>query len=75
MHNAISLLKKIQCDPSITHFYKNQGIYTKWRECTPFVHFIISISLQPNVEDLRYFKLWIPLYQIIKVWNNNHLVV
>ena len=25
--------------------------------------------LNPNVVDLRYFKLWLLLYQIIKVWN------
>ena len=26
-------------------------------------------TLQPNVVDLRYFKLWILLHQIILVWN------
>ena len=31
--------------------------------------FLITISLQPNVVDLRYFKLWILLNQIIRVWN------
>ena len=31
--------------------------------------FLISISLEPNVADLRYFKLWILLDQIIWVWN------
>ena len=31
--------------------------------------FLIPISLQPNVVDLRYFKLWILLHQIILVWN------
>ena len=30
---------------------------------------IIPISLQPNVVDLRSFKLWILLHQIILVWN------
>ena len=29
--------------------------------------FLIPISLQPNVVDLRYFKLWIMLHQIILV--------
>ena len=28
-----------------------------------------TISLEPNVADLRYFKLWILLDQIIWVWN------
>ena len=31
--------------------------------------FLITISLEPNVADLRYFKLWILLDQIIWVWN------
>ena len=31
--------------------------------------FLITISLEPNVVDLRYFKLWILLDQIIWVWN------
>ena len=31
--------------------------------------FLITISLEPNVTDLRYFKLWILLNQIIRVWN------
>ena len=31
--------------------------------------FLITISLKPNVVDLRYFKLWIFLNQIIRVWN------
>ena len=31
--------------------------------------FIITISLEPNVADLRYFKQWILLDQIIWVWN------
>ncbi len=31
--------------------------------------FLITISLKPNVVDLRYFKLWILLNQIIRVWN------
>ena len=31
--------------------------------------FLIPASLQPNVVDLRYFKLWIALHQIILVWN------
>ena len=31
--------------------------------------FLITISLEPNVTDLRYFKLWIMLNQIIRVWN------
>ena len=29
----------------------------------------ITISLQPNVAELRYFKLWIVLDQMIQVWN------
>ena len=32
-------------------------------------NFPIVITLQPNVVDLRYFKLWILLDQIIQVWN------
>ena len=32
-------------------------------------HKLITISLEPNFEDLRYFKLWILLNQIIGVWN------
>ena len=31
--------------------------------------FLITISLEPNVADLRYFKLWILLDQIIWIWN------
>ena len=31
--------------------------------------FLITISLEPNDVDLRYFKLWILLDQIIWVWN------
>ena len=31
--------------------------------------FLNPISLEPNVVDLRYFKLWILLIQIIRVWN------
>ena len=31
--------------------------------------FLITITLQPNVAYLRYFKLWILLHQIIWVWN------
>ena len=31
--------------------------------------FLITISLEPNLADLRYFKLWILLDQIIWVWN------
>ena len=31
--------------------------------------FLITISLEPNVTDLRYFKLWILWNQIIRVWN------
>ena len=31
--------------------------------------FIITISLEPNVVDLRYFKLWILLTTLIWVWN------
>ena len=34
-----------------------------------FSDFLITISLEPNVVDLRYFKLWILLDQIIWVWN------
>ena len=30
--------------------------------------FLITISLEPNVVDLRYFKLYILLDQIIKIW-------
>ena len=33
------------------------------------VFYLIPVSLQPNVGDLRYFKLWIVLDQIIQVWN------
>ena len=32
-------------------------------------NFLISLFLQPSVVDLRYFKLWILLDQIVKVWN------
>ena len=35
--------------------------------------FQITVSLQPNVKDTRYFKLWIQLDQIIYVWNMNGL--
>ena len=31
--------------------------------------FLILISYEPNVIDLRYFKLWILLDQVILVWN------
>ena len=31
--------------------------------------FLVSISVQPNVVDFRYFKLWMLLDKIIKVWN------
>jgi len=31
--------------------------------------FMITISLETNFIDLRYFKLWILLNQIIRVWN------
>ena len=31
--------------------------------------FLFTISLEPNVADLRYFKLWILLDQVIWVWN------
>ena len=31
--------------------------------------FLITISLEPKIVDLRYFKLWILLNQIIWVWN------
>jgi len=31
--------------------------------------FLITISLEPNVADLGYFKLWILLGQIFWVWN------
>ena len=31
--------------------------------------FLIPISLQPNFVDLRYFKLWVLLYQIAYYWN------
>ena len=31
--------------------------------------FLISISLEPNVVDPRYFKLWILLDQIFWAWN------
>ena len=31
--------------------------------------FIITLSLEPNVADLRYFKIWILLNQIIWIWN------
>ena len=30
---------------------------------------IIFLSLQPDVMDLRYFKVWILLVQIVKVGN------
>ena len=33
------------------------------------VFYLTPILLQPNVGDLRYFKLWIGLDQIIQVWN------
>ena len=32
-------------------------------------YFIITISLEPNVADLRYFKLWILLDKIVWFWN------
>ena len=47
---------------STKHFYRNWGIATN-------SEFLITISLEPNVADLRYFKLWILLHQIIWVWN------
>ena len=31
--------------------------------------FLIPISVQPDVIDLRYFKLWLLLYQTIKILN------
>ena len=31
--------------------------------------FLITISLEPNVEDPRYFKLWTLLDQIFWAWN------
>ena len=31
--------------------------------------FLVTVSLEPNVADLRYFKPWILLDQIIWVWN------
>jgi len=31
--------------------------------------FLIPKYFQPNIVDLRYFKLWIMLDQIIQVWN------
>ena len=31
------------------------------------VFYLIPVSIQPNVGDLRYFKLWIVLDQIIQV--------
>ena len=35
----------------------------------PNSDFLITMSLEPNVLDLTYFKLWIMLNQIIRVWN------
>ena len=32
-------------------------------------YFLITMSLEPNVADFRYFKLWILLDQTIFVWN------
>ena len=45
-----------------------QGRQWKWVFVTNS-DFIITKSLEPNVTDLRYFKLWILLNQIIGVWN------
>jgi len=42
----------------------NQSKYT-WRN---WVFVTNRLSLEPNVVDHRYFKLWILLVQIIKVW-------
>ena len=35
----------------------------------PNSDFLITISLEPIIADIRYFKLWILLDQIIWVWN------
>ena len=36
--------------------------------------FLILISLQPNLVNLRYFKLWILLVKIFSVWNIKGLI-
>ena len=48
----------------VRHFIKNKKI-----ESLTNSDFLIPLSLQPNVVDPRYFKLWIMMDQIIKVWN------
>ena len=52
--------------------YVNKNMQIYWQRNWVFAtnsDFIINISLEPNVADLRYFKLWILLDQIIWVWN------
>ena len=50
------------CTGIYMHSQRNWAFATK-------SDFLITISLEPNVADLRYFKLWILLDQIIWVWN------
>ena len=47
---------------SMGNSYNNRAFDTNF-------NFLIPLTLQPNVVDLRYFKLWIMLNQIIQVWN------
>ena len=46
-----------------------QGMIIAFIKELSLCHKLITISLEPNFEDLRYFKLWILLNQIIRVWN------
>ena len=52
--------------------FKQRGLMIQGERNWVFVtnsDFLITMSFEPNVSDLRYFKLWILLDQIIWVWN------
>ena len=53
----------------ITAFPLSKKTFSKELSLCHKLWFLITISLEPNVADLRFFKLWILLDQIIWVWN------
>ena len=49
-------------------YYRSIQLERNWVFATNS-DFLITISLEPNVVDSRYFKLWILLDQIFRAWN------
>ena len=61
-------LRCVRSNAKIAQYFVNWSFKRNWVFATNS-NFLIYISLQPNVVDFWYFKLWYLLVKIILVWN------